>query len=324
MTEIFRCIAGSRLYGTNTPDSDLDYKAIHLPTKRQILMGKRDQARSTSSGGSEKNTAEDVDTESFELQRYLGLVAGMQTVPVELLFTMDHYGRKLPQVKGYKWPWLQIVKNRERLLSKNAKSFVGYCKAQSIRYGLRGERLNSFREVVNVLSIGLASGMKKVGELRNQLLPVKHVTGVNRQQPGGGEVMYIDLCGRQVAETVSIVEAIAIYQKPIDQAGNRAKAAADNNGADLKALYHAYRIADEGVQLFRDGYISFPSRKASVLKRIRNGDFSPDGVVEMFEERRAYMEECASFSDFPEKPDYEWINNFVMEVHENIVKGHTY
>ena len=31
---------GSHLYGTNTTDSDTDYKGVYMPTKRQILLGK--------------------------------------------------------------------------------------------------------------------------------------------------------------------------------------------------------------------------------------------------------------------------------------------
>lgn len=39
MTEIFRCLAGSRLYGTNNADRDHDYKAVNFPTRKQILWG---------------------------------------------------------------------------------------------------------------------------------------------------------------------------------------------------------------------------------------------------------------------------------------------
>ena len=87
MTEIFRTIAGSRLYGTHTATSDTDYKAVHLPSAKDILLRpKRDLVRSTTSGGSDRNGADDVDVESFELQRYLKLASDMQTIPVEMLF----------------------------------------------------------------------------------------------------------------------------------------------------------------------------------------------------------------------------------------------
>lgn len=38
MNKILEMKFGSHLYGTNTPNSDLDYKAIYLPTAREIIL----------------------------------------------------------------------------------------------------------------------------------------------------------------------------------------------------------------------------------------------------------------------------------------------
>lgn len=312
MTEIMKILAGSRLYGTATPDSDTDYKSVHLPTKSQILLGKRDQVNSTSSGGADKNGAQDVDVESFELQRYLSLAAGMQTVPVEMLFAPPLEKNKL---------WDHIVANREKILSKNPASFVGYCKAQAMKYGLRGDRLNTVKSVVEVLTVAALDSAPNVMEAKAELMAIQGVRVIPRAQPGGVLVDYLDVYGRQVPMTIKVGEAIKVYEKPLKEAGSRAKAAAANDGTDWKALYHAYRIADQGVQLFREGYIVFPSRKAPTLMQIRRGELSVDAVLEAFDERRADMEEMAAHSDLPESPDREWIEALVLEVHEDIVAG---
>ena len=168
MTEIFRCLAGSRLYGTNTADSDRDYKAVHLPTKRQILLGKRTLITSQSTGSKEtRNDADDVDVESFELQRYLQLAADMQTIPVELLFIETDPLQLILE----NWVWDRIVQNRDKILNNNSKAFVGYCKGQAVRYSMRGKRLETYEAVVALLAMYANSNgtIKKVADIASAL-----------------------------------------------------------------------------------------------------------------------------------------------------------
>ena len=47
MKVIVKAIAGSHLFGTNTPESDIDYKGIYLPEPKDIILGKfKDQLKS--------------------------------------------------------------------------------------------------------------------------------------------------------------------------------------------------------------------------------------------------------------------------------------
>jgi len=45
---VVHMIFGSHLYGTNTPDSDTDYKGIFLPSREQVFLGKIPKSYSTS------------------------------------------------------------------------------------------------------------------------------------------------------------------------------------------------------------------------------------------------------------------------------------
>src|ERR1700683_2655735 len=82
---------GSHLYGTATPESDLDLKGVYLPEARDILL-QRVKATVTSNrvkAAGEKNEAGDVDSEFYSLQRYLDLLAEGQTVALDMLFAPD-------------------------------------------------------------------------------------------------------------------------------------------------------------------------------------------------------------------------------------------
>ena len=88
---LVKAIAGSKLYGTDLPTSDSDYKIVFLPSINEIIRLNVAQAKFTSTGGNAKNTNKDVDVECFELRRYLQMVERGDTVALDLLFTPDDY-----------------------------------------------------------------------------------------------------------------------------------------------------------------------------------------------------------------------------------------
>lgn len=314
MTEIFRCLAGSRLYGTNNADSDHDYKAVHVPTKRQILMGKRDLVTNVSTGSAlTRNGADDVDVESFELQRFLKLASDMQTSTVEMLFVPKQLG-----FVQYHPIWTKLLRNKDKILNRNQKAFVGYCKGQAVRYSMRGKRLATYQAVCSVL--GGTYSDSRVAQIRTILEKIEGVKFVPKKQPDGKMIDYLDVYGRQCPETLYAGKALPIYEKPVKEAGNRARSAMDAGGMDNKALYHAVRIANEGVSLFRDGKIEFPCQDLGLLGRIRRGEVDIDEILDIFDEKVAILEDIGDKSPLAEAPDRAWIDDFVCEVYEEIVR----
>lgn len=321
MTEIFRCLAGSRLYGTANENSDHDYKAVHLPTKRQILLGKRDQVISRSTGPQDsRNGADDVDVESFELQRFLQLAGDMQTIPVEMLFVADNVTPGHYREVAYGGVWSRILANKDKILNSNQKAFVGYCKGQAVRYSMRGKRLDTFIQVRDLLKAHAGMGIK-VDALRTELEQIEGAKFVDKPQPGGRIIPYLDVYNRQVPGTQKVGDAARIYDKPISEAGDRARGARDAGGMDCKALYHAVRIANEGIQLFRDGEIHFPCQDLPLLHQIRGGEVEIDDILDIFDDKITVLEQIGANSPLSEAPDREWINDFVSEVYENVVKA---
>ena len=322
MTEIFRCLAGSRLYGTHTATSDHDYKAVHLPTKRGILLGRRDLVQNHSSGGDQRNGADDVDVESFELQRYLKLASDMQTIPVEMLFVADNVAAGHYREVAYGGIWAEILRNKGKILNRNTKAFVGYCKGQAVRYSLRGKRLETFERVVEFFAHenGLVRDKVNLAGIRDSgQLDLPGVTFPVKRH-GEKDVIYIDVYGRQVPDGVSNLQAKQVYLKPVSEAGQRAKNARDAGGMDCKALYHAVRIADQGISLFRDGNIEFPCQNLPLLRKIRAGEVDIDEVLDVFDEKIAILEGIGENSPLAEAPDREWIDDFVAGVYEDIVR----
>lgn len=284
MTEIFRTIAGSRLYGTDNPDSDTDIKAVHLPTKREILLGRRQQIIHT--------TSPELDFESFELQKFLKLASDMQTIAVEMLFA----GTSESEV------WKEILRNRHRILNRNTKAFVGYCKAQANRYSVRGHRLATFEAVCKILR----NRDCRVESLVDALTSIENVVV---------EDNILNVFGRKVPLRMFAKGALDVYERPLKMAGARALEAKGAGGYDAKALYHAVRIADEGIRLFSTGELSFPCENLPLLRSIRAGEISLEAVMDIFDEKVETLQKVIKTSQFRDAPDLEWIDNFVAEVY---------
>jgi len=316
------CRAGSHLYGTNTPQSDEDFKGVHVPGYRDILLGKGRPVVSTSTGDkSSQNTSVDTDRESFSLARYLELAAKMQTIPVEMLFIPS-------ETLLINTPmWQTVLANRMKILNRNSKAFVGYCRAQAVRYSLRGDKLRAFEQVVQALSEAFPKQtlMNSFNEktLMN-LRAMSQVTITPKPQPNGGMIPYMSVFGRECPLTVKAAEALAIYQLPVNTAGERAKRAKEAGGVDLKAMYHAVRIAYEGIRLFRDGDMVFPCENLPFLMAIREGRLTPESVLDRFDDLVLELEEVGENSKLPEKPDLAWIEDFVLRVHFEAVKDQIY
>jgi predicted nucleotidyltransferase len=67
MKTLVRMQFGSHVYGTNVPTSDHDFKAVHLPDGRDILLQRPQNTINvkTKLDGTKKNTVEDVDLSPF-------------------------------------------------------------------------------------------------------------------------------------------------------------------------------------------------------------------------------------------------------------------
>lgn len=77
MKEICRIVAGSRLYGLDTPESDTDTRGVFLNTDSAEILGlsRREVIKS-----------ESEDTVLFEFRHYLGHLRNTNTSAIELLF----------------------------------------------------------------------------------------------------------------------------------------------------------------------------------------------------------------------------------------------
>lgn len=327
MKTIVRIKFGSHLYGTATPASDIDYKSVFVPAARDILL---QRVRATISNQrpkaeGEKNVAGEIDEEAYSLQRYLGLAAEGQTVALDVLFAPRWSMVAEPEPE-----WAEIERNRHRLITRKSAAFVGYCRQQANKYGIKGSRVAAAREALTLLAdeLGKRGTVAKLGEVEDHIatLTAAHehmalldiegatdVTGAHRT------VRHWEVCNRKMPLTQTIKSAHEVMRRIVDEYGHRARQAESNQGVDWKALSHAVRVATQAIELLRTGAVAFPRPDAEHLLAIKLGTLPYQQVAEEIDELLPAVEREATASTLPASADLAWIDDFVASVHARVV-----
>jgi predicted nucleotidyltransferase len=306
---------GSHLYGTSTPQSDLDIKGVYLPCARDILLQqvKSMFSESRPKAHGEKNTSDDIDREAYSLQRYMELLAQGQTVALDMLFAPDWAMIKPPDQV-----WSEVQELAPQIITKGATAFVKYCRQQANKYGIKGSRVAASRIALDVLK----QAEEKYGaqeKLEHIYDDLKQVVASNEflkfsegMQPNGDSIMYFEICGKKIMLTASIKVARELAQKLVNEYGQRALAAERNEGVDWKALSHAVRVGHEALELFSTKHITFPRPEAQHLLAIKRGQIDYKQVAEEIEQLLVDVEDSAVKSDLLDSADQSIIDDFVI------------
>lgn len=180
-TKLFSCLYGSRLYGTQTPTSDLDVKHVVLPDIDHLLLGKQaaNKVKKTNTVKNTRNSADDVDEEYIPIQVFAYHFYEGQTYALELAYAVeDEHAEQtfytpagLPingdmvRADNARKPHRLseadrlpagmfltfVLELREKFLTSNIKAMMGYAVNQASLYSFKGERLNVAKELYATL-----------------------------------------------------------------------------------------------------------------------------------------------------------------------------
>lgn len=146
---IFECVAGSHLYGLNTPSSDLDKRGIYLEDIHDVL---------NINGRQNGEIADDKqDTKYYSLGKFLKLASECNPNIIELLWVPE----KAILYKSTLYD--ELISHRDWFMSKRAlHTFKGYAYAQIQRAKGLNKKGNSVSKYVN------EDGIKLLRMLLNQ------------------------------------------------------------------------------------------------------------------------------------------------------------
>ncbi|WP_443749991.1 DNA polymerase beta superfamily protein [Asticcacaulis solisilvae] len=324
MRTIVELTFGAHLYGTATPESDLDIKAVYLPEPRDILLQRVQAAVSVhrEKARGEKNTAGDTDFEAYSPAKFLSLLAEGQTVALDMLFAPD------TMVLGAPHPvWAEIKALAPRLFSRRTTAFVGYCRQQARKYGVKGERLSAVRAALEGLraieAVHGSNAKLEVAAAEVRALAGQHALlgVVGAPEATGYVATYFDIAGKKAIFSASIKGARAIAEALYTEFGERTRAAEANQGVDWKAMSHAVRIARQAVEFLETGRVTLPRPEAAHLLAIKRGELSYAAVGEEIETLLEAVEAAAERCNLPEAPEPRLAEDFIADLYGRIVRG---
>ena len=321
---VYITMYGSKLYGTDNPNSDTDYKGIFIPNKNDVLL-KRDieHYNFNSNENNTKNSKDDIDLQLFSIYKFFSLLKKGETGAMDILFSMFRADTQVYNDENFT---SIIMENYKKFYNRNLHSFVGYCVGQSKVYNVRGERFNelhSFVKYFNDLvkeqgSEKLESMFPKIDKLflEHNYKYVKYImadTSRGSGEPKQGK--YVEVLGKRFLGTVTIAYFSEKITEMEEQFGNRARASA--KGVDFKALSHAVRVIDEVEELIDHDFITFPLKNSVYITSVKEGKEKLEDVMDYIDDKLTVVQRKLEESGLPERSDEAFIDGLVLELFKN-------
>jgi len=309
---IMSTIFGSHLYGTNTKDSDTDYKGIYLPSVEELLLNKIKKSYNSNTKKTNvegvKNTSNDVDKEYYSIWHFIDLACAGRMDAFDILHAPKD---KLINNSPF---WDRIVANKEKFYTKNLNSFVDYVKKQAYKYGIKGSMINALKEVISIFDT-FNNPMDDFKKLKYTIWPHlpdnKHCYYLSPNLDG---ICQYKVCGKIIQDTMTVKYTLNILRNMFNKYGDRAKQAAENKGIDWKAVSHAFRAAYQVKELFTKGTITFPLPMADFLIDVKLGRLDyKNYLAPMLEILIDVLKELSEKSSLPDKVDIKFWNELLLD-----------
>ena len=312
---------GSKLYGTDNPNSDTDYKGIFIPNRDVVLLKKDiEHYNFNSNNDNTKNGKDDIDLQLFSIYKWFTLLKKGETGAMDILFSLFREDSQI-----YLDPEFATVikENYQRFYNKNLHSFLGYCVGQSKLYNVRGERfseLHRFVEYFNALvqergGEKLATMYPQIEEMfaNESYKYIQFMTAPTSRGSGEPkEGVYVEVLGKRFLGTVTIGYFSEKITEMEEQFGNRARASA--KGVDYKALSHAVRVIDEVEELLDEKFITFPLKNRAYITAVKEGRESLEDVMHYIDQKLNVVQSKLEKSDLPERSDEAFMDELLLKM----------
>lgn len=344
---LYNTISGSHAYGLNTPQSDVDTRGVFLLENKNLLsLNKYVQQVSDDTN----------DTIFYELNRFSDLLLNNNPNILEILYVPDDKilyksslfnnilkhrddfltkkckdtfgGYSISQIKKARGLNKKIINP----VDKERKSPIDFCyltfnngsinlrswlksrpnlnEQNQSNYGL--QNINNMKNVYNLYyrEDGIYAGIINKDESSNTI----RLSSIPKGETPVG-VLYFNLEGysmycRSYKEYWEWVEKRnkQRYNDNINNAHNY----------DGKNLSHCVRLLDSAIHIGKYGTIQIEPSNKEFLFSIRYGQLSYEDIMKIVEDKKIEMDEVFESSNLPEENDIDEINDFILEIRNNI------
>lgn len=304
---VFLGIHGSVLYGLDSDKSDIDFKAVYLPSFNELVLGKNNKPKQF------KCPELEVEMEMISLPSFLNSSKSCDTNCIDMLHSNDKNTLVSSDL------WKSLVNMRSDLYSKNMKGIVGYIKTHAKKYTNKIDRLLELQEISSIIST--LSGDKKVQDVTKMEAftdqQFKYISVVKSKNEG--EHDYLEICGKKYIFTLKINDLKEAVQSAIDSYGTRSQIGA-NSGIDAKSLSHALRVLYQTKEIIETSDLKFPLKDVQYIRDVKFGvitdvDEVLNKIDDLFDDSMSLLEN----SDFQEETDISNMQKVVIDHYKQLL-----
>lgn len=327
---------GSHLYGTVTAKSDTDFKAIALPPKRDLFLGKplRVDRKRHNPDGSPMGPNDTMQPDGWEIeissvQKFVADFFGGQSWAIETAFAvaqrkyLPHAPQTIRRFEAFRRLCVELLS--PRFLHRNVQGMVGFAVKQTFDYVRRGERLLAARHtlyqidaMLHVLppSARLDDDWSEDQKVLDQLAKSCEFE-IGARTNHRKIFRTLKLNGREYLETTKLSHFRDSVQALVNQYGERSTNAGENT-VDWKSMHHAVRVYQQVQEYLTTGWIEFPRPNIKDLLEIKQGRAPWEEVKEMLIYLDNRVQDLIAGSELPIVNDemkvraenmlYTWLN----------------
>lgn len=332
---LLECISGSKAYGLDTPDSDVDIKGVFILPKEQFYG-----LNYTPQVSNETN-----DIVYYELGRYLELLLLNNPNILELLNT--------PKSSIlYKHPFLNEIKS-EMILSKLCLNTFGKFALSQIKKsrGLKKKIVNPVGKVrksvlsfcyvnseqgsIPVESFLLSNNLKQESCGLVNIPHMKNLYGLfhNENANYNGIVKHDSSNDISLSSITKNEKQIALlyfnkdgystyckeYKQYWDWVKNRNEVRYQNTKShgknyDAKNMMHTFRLLEMAIEIGKQKIVNVNRPNRDFLLDVKAGKFDYNHLLDMANKLQIDMELAFEKSDLPIQPDIDLINNLIYKL----------
>jgi predicted nucleotidyltransferase len=287
---------GSKLYGTNGPNSDNDYMGIFLPNINNLLM---DNAVHTisfhSSNDKTANTKDDYDLNLWSIQKWIKACEVGKTNAIDLLYSIGNDDTCMlfdTLVYGF----TNTVKYNHNKFYKleRLQGFKGFAIKQTRNYFNKGIRVNLVNNIFKYCE-DLRLNYKDKYELDTLYDHMRPLLSLYRNNhycididvPGD---YFLSINGKLHQSTISMIEFRNRIKKELDGYGKRSKESINENKIDWKGISHSIRYLMEYRDIVNEGKIKFPLAYKDTLMDIKGGSLTMDNIEYIIMDLMSHIE----------------------------------
>jgi len=287
---------GSKLYGTDTAESDDDKVAIFLPDIEYVFGFQKCEMVQTCS--------KDVDFVQYEFRKFVKLAMECNPNVIELLFCADknilwknEFGNDLLDVR-HLFPFRDGIVNR----------FKGYAFSRKHKMTVKKEHYDDLLRWIEKLETYKDNYLfdLKMGDVFKRMIPEKN--------------NFIKAGDIKLQSNWTLKKSYKIIKSRIERVGNRTKS--QGVAYDGKFAMHLIRLLHEAFLFLRDGYIEFPFNgdELKTLKEIRNGEWELDGILSLSEKMEKRIDFLIGTTKLPVRQKFDEIQKFTVKMMKKWMK----